>query len=91
MFIEYSRLIAASTDLELLDLYVEEEVLVNERTSILLSVLQQVLVEEQHWKCQVTPGRLLQGLEELVLILLVGLGSTSLSGETQWGTVSELE
>lgn len=53
-------------------------------------MLQQVLVEEQHGQCQVTPGRLLQGLEELVLILLVGLGSTSLLGETKWGTVSGL-
>lgn len=58
MFIECSCLIA-STDLELLDLYVEEEVLVNEWTPILLPMLQQVLVEEQHGQCQVTPGRLL--------------------------------
>lgn len=72
-----------STDLELLNLDVEEEVLVDEWATILLPVLQQVLVEEEDGQGQVTSGWLLQRLEELVFVFLGGLGSTGLQTDTE--------
>ena len=67
-----------NTDLELLDFDVEEEVLVNVGHVVLLAVFVQVLVEVEHLQGHGARGTRLQAAVELLAVVLVGLGPTSL-------------
>lgn len=64
------------TNLELLHLDVEEEILVELRHAVLLAVFQQVLVEVEHGDGGLASRRLAQGVQELVLVLARRLRST---------------
>lgn len=62
-----------NSDLELLHLYVEKQILVNLRHAIMFTMFQQVLVEVQYRCCWIAHDALTKGSQELILVLFGGL------------------